>query len=173
MNHRLVALCLVALTGCATFRDTSVPMASVAQLDLGRYAGTWYEIARFPVRFQDGCTATTATYAPLAADRVSVLNTCRDGAPDGPVRQIAGTAQVVAPGQLRVQLGAIPFGAPYWVLWVAQDYSAAVVGVPQGNAGWILARSPRMPAPQRAAAEAVLTRNGYDVARLIEVEHGQ
>lgn len=172
MIRALAALCLVALAGCATFRDTSVPMASVAQLDLGRYGGTWYEIARLPVRFQDGCTATTATYAPLGPDRVSVLNTCRDGAPNGPLRQISGTAQVVGPGQLRVRLGSIPFGAPYWVLWVAPDYSAAVVGVPQGSAGWILARGPRMPAAQRATAEAVLVRNGYDVTRLIEVDHG-
>jgi apolipoprotein D and lipocalin family protein len=171
---RAAAVALVATLGaCAVYRDTSVPMAPVAQLDLSRYGGTWYEIARFPVRFQQGCTATTATYAPLAPDRVSVLNTCRDGTPDGPVRQIAGTAQVVGPGQLRVRLGAIPFGAPYWVLWVAPDYSAAVVGVPQGSAGWILARGPQMPATQRAQAEAALTRNGYDVTRLIEVEHGQ
>jgi apolipoprotein D and lipocalin family protein len=166
------ALALVAaLAGCASYRDPSVPMAPVAQLDLGRYAGTWYEIARFPVRFQDGCTATTATYAPLGPDRVSVRNTCRDGAPDGPLRAIEGTAERVGPGQLRVRLGRIPFAAPYWVLWVAPDYSAAVVGVPQGTAGWILARSPRMPPDHRAAAEAALMRNGYNVARLIEVEH--
>jgi apolipoprotein D and lipocalin family protein len=167
-----VAAALLALAACTSFRDTSVPMAPIARLDLARYGGTWYEIARFPVRFQQGCTATTATYAVTVPDTVSVLNRCRDGAPDGPLRQISGTARVVGPGQLSVRLGRVPFAAPYWVLWVAQDYSAAVVGVPQGNAGWILARSPNMPGAQRAEAEAVLMRNGYDVTRLIEVEHG-
>jgi len=166
------AAALLALAACASFRDTSVPMQPVARLDVARYSGTWYEIARFPVRFQQGCTATTASYAVTGPDTVSVLNRCRAGAPDGPLRQISGTARVVGPGQLSVRLGRVPFAAPYWVLWVAPDYSAAVVGVPQGNAGWILARRPTMPAAQRAEAEAVLAQNGYDVTRLIEVEHG-
>ena len=173
MRLLAAALVLALLAGCASFRDTSVPIEPVARLDVNRYAGTWYEIERFPVRFQQGCTATTATYTVTGPDTVSVLNRCRDGAPDGPLRQIEGTAQVVGPGQLRVRLGAIPFAAPYWVLWVAPDYSAAVVGVPQGSSGWILARSPDMPEAQRAQARAVLAQNGYDVTRLIEVEHGQ
>ncbi len=166
-----IVLLLAVLAGCGIYRDTAVPMQPVTRLDLNRYAGTWYEIARYPVWFQSGCTATTATYRVTGPDTVSVLNQCREGAPDGPRRQIDGTAQVVGPGQLSVRLGRVPFAAPYHVLWVAPDYSAAVVGVPRGRAGWILARSPRMPAVQRQQAEAALARNGYDVTRLIEVDH--
>ena len=169
---RLAVLALLLLASCATYRDTGVAMRSVP-VNLARYAGTWYEIERFPVRFQDGCAATTATYALIDAQTVSVLNRCRDGSPDGPLREIAGTATVAGEGRLTVRLGRIPFGAPYWVLWVAPDYSAAVVGVPQGTAGWILARSPAMPERQRAEARAVLAANGYDVTRLIAVQHAR
>ncbi|MFN3643985.1 MAG: lipocalin family protein [Gemmobacter sp.] len=168
----LAALALLALASCASYRDTDVAMRAVP-VDLVRYAGTWYEIERFPVRFQDGCEATTATYGVIDGQTLSVLNRCRQGAPDGPLRQIAGSATVAGPGRLTVRLGAIPFGAPYWVLWVAPDYSAAVVGVPQGTSGWILARSSVMPPAQRAAARAVLAANGYDVSRLIPVAHAR
>jgi apolipoprotein D and lipocalin family protein len=160
------------LAACASYRDTGVAMRAVP-VDLARYAGTWYEIERFPVRFQEGCEATTATYTVIDARTLGVLNRCRDGAPDGPLREIAGTATVAGEGRLTVRLGRIPFGAPYWVLWVAPDYSAAVVGVPQGTAGWILARSPDMPAAQRAEARAVLAANGYDTSRLIAVQHAR
>ena len=60
-------LLLAVLAGCGNYRDTSVPMQPVTRLDLNRYAGTWYEIARYPVWFQSGCTATTATYRVTGA----------------------------------------------------------------------------------------------------------
>jgi apolipoprotein D and lipocalin family protein len=71
-----------------------------------------------------------------------------------------------------VQFDRIPFvSAPYWVLWVDEDYTLAVVGVPNGRAGWILARETAINADMRARAEAVLRDNGYDPAALIEVAH--
>ena len=171
MRAILAATILALITGCASFRDTSVPMETVSRLDAARYSGTWYEIERFPVRFQRGCTATTATYDVTGSDTLSVLNRCRQDSPDGPLRQIEGEARVLGPGRLSVRLDGVPFSAPYWVLWVAPDYSAAVVGVPQGSAGWILARQPSMPAAQLREARAVLARNGYDLSQLIAVTH--
>ena len=66
---RLPALLLaaLALVGCAgeSFRDTTAPIAAQQDFDPERYLGLWYEIARFPVRFQEGCTATTAEYGAV------------------------------------------------------------------------------------------------------------
>jgi apolipoprotein D and lipocalin family protein len=124
----------------------------------------------FPVSFEEGCTATTADYGPIDADTISVLNTCRKGSPDGPAERIAGTAEIVAPGELEVRFSGVPFvAADYWVLWVDADYRTAVVGVPSGRAGWILARTPAISPARRAEAEAVLSRNGYDPSRLYDV----
>ena len=168
----LAVLALALLAGCGTvWRDTGAPMTPVADLDLERYAGRWYEVARFPVPFQRGCTATTAEYGPPVGDEVSVRNTCRQRSPDGPVRQIAGRATVVGPGQLQVRLGRIPFPGAYWVLWVTPDYDTAVVGVPSGRAGWILHRSPDIPSDRLNQARAVLAGAGYDLSHLITTEH--
>ncbi len=161
---------LLALAGCASYRDTAVPIAAQADFQPARYLGRWYEIARFPVVFEDGCTATTADYGRIDDATVSVLNTCHQGAPDGPVRSISGTATVVAPGKLKVKFPRVPFvAADYWVLWVDEAYQTAVVGVPSGTSGWILARTPEIDADRRAEAEAVLARNGYDPAKLYDV----
>ena len=165
----LPALALLAACG-PSYRDSAVPIAAQADFRPDRYLGLWYEIARFPVFFQEGCTATTAEYGPVDARTISVLNTCRQGAPDGPADRIAGQARVVGPGQLEVRFDGVPFGAgDYWVLWVDADYRTAAVGTPSGRAGWILARTPAIAPAARAAAEAALTANGYDVSRLIEV----
>ena len=163
---------LFILAACApAWRDSAVPMQPVAQLDLERYAGRWFEVARFPVFFQQGCTATTADYSLLPDGGVGVVNTCRQDSPDGPVRRISGRADVVGPGRLTVRLGRVPFPGPYWVLWVAPDYGTAVVGVPSGRAGWVLNRSPDISPARLAEARAVLEANGYDLSHLVMTEH--
>ncbi len=167
----LLAAC-VALSACVgpSYRDSGATIAAQRDFQPERYLGRWYEIARYPVSFEEGCTATTADYGPIDAETISVLNTCRQGAPDGPVDRISGTATIVAPGELKVRFSNVPFvAADYWVLWVDDDYRTAVVGVPSGRAGWILARTPTIDAARRAEAEAVLARNGYDPTRLYDV----
>lgn len=162
---------LLLLGGCGAsgvYRDTSVPISSAAAFDPERYAGLWYEIARFPVSFQAGCMGVTAEYAPLDDGRLSVVNTCRDGALDGPLRRIDGDARVTGPGRLSVGFDTVPLiRAPYWVLWVDEAYRTAVVGVPSGRAGWILNRTPEIPEDRLNAALEVFEFNGYDVDRLI------
>jgi apolipoprotein D and lipocalin family protein len=167
----LLAGC-VALTACVgpSYRDPGVGIAAQRDFQPERYLGRWYEIARYPVIFEQGCTATTADYGPIDAETISVRNTCRQGTPDGPAESIAGTARIVAPGELKVRFAGVPVvAADYWVLWVDEDYRTAVVGVPSGRAGWILARTPTIDPARRAEAEAVLARNGYDPTRLYDV----
>lgn len=164
---------LLLLAACAgPYRDTDLPIASQADFDIERYLGRWYEIARFPVSFQKGCTATTADYGVIDVDTISVTNTCRQNSPDGAVRSVTGRADITAPGQLRVRFDSVPFiAAPYLVLWVDEEYETAVVGVPNGRAGWILARTPDIDDVRRARAEDVLRKNGYDPSALLDVPH--
>lgn len=173
--HRLIAAAVVAagLAGCAGlslsgYRDTSVPIASAAAFDPEAYQGLWYEIARFPVPFQEGCAAVTAEYRLLEGGGLSVLNTCREGTIDGPLRTIEGRADITGPGRLKVAFDGVPFiRGDYWVLWVDEGYRTAVVGVPNGRAGWILNREPRIPPDRLRAALEVLDFNGYDVTRIV------
>ncbi len=173
---RGAALVLLLLAGCGpvapSYRDASAPISSQADFDAARYAGRWYEIARFPVPFEEGCTAVTAEYGLLADGRLSVRNACRAGTPDGPLREIGGTAELVGPGRLGLRLEGVPAVVPYWVLWVDADYRTAVVGVPSGRAGWILNRAPAIPEDRWKAALEVLDFNGYDVAKLVPTVQG-
>lgn len=169
MRARALVLALV-LAACAapSYRDTDVPIASAAAFDPARYAGLWYEVARFPVPFQAGCVGTTARYTPRPDGTLGVVNTCRDGALGGPVKRIEGTARPTGPGRLAVRFEGVPFIAgPYWVLWVDDGYETAVVGVPSGRAGWVLSRTPAIRADKWRAALEVLDFNGYDTGRLV------
>lgn len=154
--------------GAQPYRDRSVPMGVVAALDLERYLGLWYEIARFPNRFERGCVAVTAEYGALPDGRISVRNSCRKEALDGPLQVAEGTARVEGPGRLSVNFVAwLPFArGNYWVLHVEPDYSMAVVGEPTGRTGWVLARNPRISDRMYDRALAVLARNGYDTDQL-------
>lgn len=166
---RMAALLSCALLGaCAVvsgYRDTDVRMTSLASFDAARYAGRWVEVARFPTPFQAGCEATSATYGPPVDGVVSVRNACRKA--DGSVETIRGTAEVVGPGRLKVRLAGVPVAADYWVLWADDSYETAVVGVPSGRAGWILAREAEIRADRLAAAKEVFAFNGYDTAALV------
>ena len=96
---RLLVASLLA-TGCTTTTTERLrlpPLETVPRVDLGRYVGTWYEIAAFPQRFQRGCTATTATYTLREDGHIDVVNRCRKDSPDGPEKVAKGRARIVDP----------------------------------------------------------------------------
>ncbi|WP_318527326.1 lipocalin family protein [Ruegeria aquimaris] len=176
MNRLAAALAAVfalaaSVAGAETYRDRSVAINAVSALDIDRYLGRWYEIARFPNRFEEGCVGVTADYALRDDGQVSVTNTCRKGALDGPVTTAEGVARVEGPGKLSVTFVPwLPFArGDYWVLYIDGGYTVAAIGTPRGKTGWILAREPRIGADMRARAEAALTANGYDTSKLIDV----
>ena len=171
----LAAAAALGLTAAAEgrYRDTSQPIGVVANLDLERYLGKWYEIARFPNRFERGCEGVTAEYAKRPDGKIDVVNTCRKGSPDGPKEVAEGVASVVAPGKLAVTFVPwLPFAkGDYWVLYVDPAYSFAVVGEPRGRTGWILARDPALPQANYDKAVSVLETMGYDTSQLQLVAH--
>lgn len=169
----LIALLLASPAVAQPYRDRSVPMTVVQNLDVNRYMGLWYEIARYPNRFERDCVAVTAEYALLPDGQISVRNSCRKGAFDGRLDVADGRARVEGPGRLSVNFVAwLPFArGDYYVLDVTPDYSVAVVGEPSGRWGWILARSPRVTPAQMNRALEALRRNGYDTSALYMVPH--
>ena len=171
------ALSIVALTGfaaqadAAQYRDRSVPITVEGALDVNKYLGKWYEIARFPNWFERNCTGVTAEYALRTEGDIQVTNTCRKGSLKGRVSVAEGNARLEAPGRLSVTFTPwlpLPRG-DYWVLYVAPDYSLAVVGNPKGSTSWILARDAQISAADRALANSILTKNGYDINKLEDV----
>lgn len=167
----LAALLTLPFAAEAQVRDATVAMQTVETVDLNRYAGKWYEIARFPNRFEAGCTNVTATYGLREDGDISVVNSCTK---DGVTEAIEGKAWVVDGAKLKVTfvpwLGSIAAG-DYWILDVTSDYSMAVVGAPKGGFGWILARKPTLGKAAKDRALKVLAANGYDTAQLEWVQH--
>ncbi|MEJ2000811.1 MAG: lipocalin family protein [Maritimibacter sp.] len=155
------------------YRDQSVPITSVEELDINQYLGLWYEIARFPNWFERDCQGVTAEYALRDDGKISVRNTCHKGAPDGPEKVANGLAWKAAPGQLKVTFTPLlPFiNGDYWVLYVDPDYQVAVVGSPAGKTGWVLARSPDIAPAVYDKAVSVLTAMGYDISKLELIAH--
>lgn len=172
MRLVLAFLAAAALAGCAASGPPggAGPRAAgpLKPVDLARYAGRWYELGRYEAFFQRGCEGVTADYAPLPDGRIKVVNTCRDGAPDGPPRAIEGVATPV-PGSRGAKLKVSffgPFAGDYWVMDRAPDYSWSIVGDGSGRYLWLLSRVAR---PGEAAYRAVLARAGalgFDVARV-------
>lgn len=167
MLRFVVLAALLVLGGCGErYRDRTAPMQTVSQVDLDRYAGRWHEIARFPVWFQRGCTAVTADYALREDGEVDVLNACtRDGRRD----VATAVARSVDPSNARLKVrfsNLVPIEGDYWIIHLDDDYQTAVVAVPSGWAGWILARSPEIAPERLAAARAALAAAGYDLSRL-------
>jgi apolipoprotein D and lipocalin family protein len=139
---------------------------------LQRYAGVWYEIASYPAPFQAGCTGTTAEYVLGDDGRVSVVNRCRDGRLDGPMRTVQGTARVVDPetnAKLKVSFFP-PFEGDYWIIGLDEDYQWAVVGEPSRRYLWILSRSPTMDESVYQSIISGLPDQGYDPSRLARTE---
>ncbi len=167
---------LALSAGCATSTTERLrlpPLQTVAQVDLSRYLGTWYEIANFPQRFQRGCTATTATYALRTDGDIDVLNRCRKETVDGQEKSALGRARVVdraTSARLEVSFFR-PFWGDYWVIDLADDYSYAVVGHPGRDYLWILARTPTMASAIYEGILGRLQNQGYETARLVRTVH--
>ena len=156
----------LALSGCAILYP---PLDVVDDVDLARYAGKWYEIASYPTPFQAGCTATTAEYTLRDDGRVMVVNTCRGGSLDGPVRRIQGSARVAdASTNAKLKVSFFPpFEGDYWIIELGEDYEYAVVGVPNRAFLWILSRTPTL---DEAVYQSILERlpeKEYDPALLV------
>jgi apolipoprotein D and lipocalin family protein len=161
---RLLPVTALLLIACVS--APAPPLAVVPQVDLGRYMGTWYEIASYPTRFQKGCAASTATYALNPDGTVDVLNQCRK---EGELTAARGTAWVpdpADPAKLRVRFF-WPFSGEYWIIDLGPDYEYAVVGHPSRDYLWVLSRTPRMEADLYARILERLKRSGYDPARLV------
>jgi apolipoprotein D and lipocalin family protein len=93
----LVLISLGTLTACnqpAVNRDSSRQLTTVASVDLRRYLGTWYEIARFDHPFERGCVGVTATYSENPDGTIRVVNRCRKQTLTGPEDSAEGTARI-------------------------------------------------------------------------------
>jgi apolipoprotein D and lipocalin family protein len=173
MRRALLALTLLT-AACATEPGPGTPR-TVGTVDLARYAGTWFEVARFPTSFQDNarvrCEQVTATYTPRADGAITVVNRCNNALDGGAERVAEGVARSAAPDNDRLRVSFFwPFYGDYWVIGLDPDYRWAVVGAPGRDYLWVLSRTAQMAPADFDAAVAIARREGFDTGRLRRTE---
>ena len=172
MNNYLVTIVgfsIVFLISCASPQNKDLPpLTTVEQVDINRYVGLWYEIAKIPNSFQDHCAyGTTAEYKIQDDGSIKVINKCYDenGEPD-----IAdGVANIVdkkSNAKLEVSfvsfLGIRPFWGDYWIIGLDENYQWVVVGTPSRKYGWILSRTPSLQEETMQKIFSILKKQNYN-----------
>ncbi len=157
----------MAATAYSLAKSGKSDLATVPAVDLNRYLGKWYEIARYPNRFQKQCVGdTTATYTLRDDGKITVLNACRRV--DGTLDDAKGTAKVVdAATKAKLKVTFFwPFSGDYWIIGLDPEYRWAVVGEPGRKYLWILAREPHMSDEDYNKALAIIREKGFDETKL-------
>jgi apolipoprotein D and lipocalin family protein len=175
MKSTVLAVALMAVAVIPLSAQQPQPLRPVADVDLSRYAGMWYEIARFPNTFQRDCVSdVTATYTLRPDGRITVVNRCREA--DGSWNEAEGVARLAGDegnnAVLEVRfapafLSILPnVWGDYRIIGLDPDYRWAVVGEPTREYLWILSRTPAMLAADYDRALAIASENQFPVAKL-------
>ena len=151
---------------------------TVSDFDLQRYLGTWYEIARLPMKFQpEDSTDISAVYSLNEDGSVRVQNRCLDE--DGKLDEAIGNATPVDLDNGKLEVSFLPEGfrwipftkGDYWVLKIDQNYTTALVGEPDKKYLWILHREPTLNAATKTDYLNYAESLGYDLSDLIHTIH--
>lgn len=163
-------LLAVAAAGHAVAQSVT----AMPQLDLNRFTGTWYEIARLPDKPQQHCVGNAIELYALAdkSHRFQFVNSCtmKDGSTD--VRNANGKEDKSNDGRLRVNT-IWPFTTKRWVLATGPDYEWALVGTPNHKSLWILSRTTSLSPAMLTGIEAKAAAQGFDVSRIVPVNQAQ
>lgn len=164
MKIVMITLFITALSAFAQ----EAPPKTVDYVDLKKYAGLWYEIAKIPNRFQSQCVkGTTAKYTLTADGDIKVVNSCIDE--NGEVDDADGVARIVdkkTNAKLEVSFvsffGWRPFWGDYWIIGLDENYQWAIVGTPNRKYGWVLSRTPKLENETMDKINQLLVNQGYD-----------
>ena len=171
MKQIMIVMCLLCGT-IALEGANKIDNSTVKEIDLNRYMGRWYEIARFDHFFERGLVGCIAEYSFRDDGLIKVVNTGYKRSFDGKFKESVGKARVKdsgIPGQLEVAFF-LNFYGDYYVLELAPDYSYVLVGSSSDDFLWILSRTPKM---KKEDLDFLLMRaqqRGYDISKLIMVE---
>ena len=173
---------LLAFYACSALAsDTPGPLVSIPALDVPRYMGSWYEIAKYPNWFQRKCLKNTrADYSAQADGRVRVVNICTNR--EGQVTEAVGEARQIGSSnssKLEVRfapawLSFIPLvWGNYWVIDIDPGYQVVAVSEPKREYLWILSRTPDLPAKTYEDLVARLEKKGFDTVKLERTPQGR
>ncbi|MCJ7764887.1 MAG: lipocalin family protein [Thiovulaceae bacterium] len=169
MRNLLIALAtLLSFAGCSRHY---APLETVTKVDLDRYAGTWFEIARYEHSFEKGCSRVSATYTLKDNGTVKVVNRCTTEAKKK--KEAVGVAYATDASNSRLKVSFFrPFYGDYWIIMLDKEYRYAVVGDPSREYLWILSRTPELAKETTRQILKKLPALGYDPDKLLWTQQG-
>ena len=159
-----MALVAMFISSC---NSAEIDNSTVKSVDLNRYLGSWYEIAKYDHVFERGLDYAMANYTLRDDGKIDVLNT---GIKDGRAKDAKGIAKTTnIPGLLKVSFFG-PFYSDYRIMMLDTNYQYVLVGGSNDKYLWILSRTPQLDDATRSLILAEANRRGYDTSKLIWVK---
>lgn len=170
----LGALLLALGSSQAIAQQSDQAVKTIASLDVSRYLGTWYEIAKFPNWFQKKCVSNTkAVYTAKPDGNLRVLNSCKTAG--GETSEAEGLArQIGAKDSPKLEVRFAPewlsflplVWGDYWVIDLDSQYQVAAVSDPRREYLWVLSRTPQMDPKVYADLLQRLKQQQFDIQKL-------
>lgn len=169
-------LAIVGLAGAGFWlfkrEKNYLPLEVVPDVDIKKYQGQWYEIARLPARFEKKCYGSKANYTLNSDGSLTIENFCYKGSLQGELKKVQGRGVVdsESSGKLKVFFWG-PFSGDYWILDIGKNYEYALVGEPSRKYLWILSRTPSL---QKSTIEQLIQKainRGFNTHQLIFTKH--
>jgi len=159
------ALAALAILSC----NAEPPLAVASNVELSRFQGKWYEIARLPRTTQTDCHGTTAFYTQNSDGSLTFVNQCNVGSQTGPMKTLAMAATVPDSNvQAKLALDVGGYVGDYWILEVDSNYQYAVIGHPSRLYFWILSRAPTL---DSATVQGIVSRAQSDHFDMSQLEY--
>lgn len=169
MKKLLILLTGLLLLGCNN--EGYAPLPTVEKVELERYVGTWYEIARYEHFFEEGCSNVNATYSIRDDGKIKVENRCTK---EGKIDEAIGKAYATDESNSKLKVSFFgPFYGDYWILMLDEDYKYVVIGEPSREYLWILSRTKKLEQTTLDAILKKLPELGYSTDKLIWTEQGK
>lgn len=165
-------LSIFLLSSICNAQKAMIDNSVVSSLDLDRYLGKWYEIARYDHKFERDLVGVTAEYSMRKDGKIKVLNSGYKGSLDGELSTAVGKAKIpnsAEPAKLKVSFFLFFYG-DYYVMELDEDYQWAIIGSSSQSYLWILSRKPIVEPTLYADLVKKIEARGYDTSLLIKVE---
>ncbi|EGV35523.1 lipocalin family protein [Neisseria weaveri] len=177
MKLKWPVVLVLACSAVNVHADGRADLNTVARVDIERYAGTWYEIARLPMPFQKQCVSdVTATYTLNSDKTIKVTNRCKKA--DGSWSEAEGLARSQNESNSKLTVSFLPKSlrwlpvgkAPYWVMALDEGYENVMIGQPDRKYLWLLSRKPQMDETVYRSYLDQAESQGYDLSKLIRTK---
>lgn len=163
----ILILVMINIVSCKKTQN----LTTVNTVDLYKYSGTWYEIARLPNRFEEGLTCCTATYTLKENGNIEVLNQGILLKNPNKKSKATGKAWVpdsAYPGRLKVQFF-WPFAGDYYIISLDKNYQYVLVGSPNRKFLWVLSKTKQLDETVYLKLIEIAKENGFDINSIIKV----